>query len=212
MAEDNEPVGRAEQALQLALEHAYPQVTRWQIAPEALSSDVDASAGIPRDSVVSVTRVGARSAVWVGSAGMSAHRQGRLLWFAVAGYAPALVAAHTLAAAEPLDAGDGAMADSDIVAADCASPASAEALPGMRVKRTLHAGEVLCANLLEPVPPVTRGEEVTLLYRGRSFMLTARGVAQADGQLGKPVMVRNSSSGDVFTGTVSGRAEVSVNE
>jgi flagella basal body P-ring formation protein FlgA len=156
--------------------------------------------------------VGARSAVWVGSASMSTRRQGKLIWFSVAGYAPALVAVRTVAADAPLDAGDAMLADRDVVAADCTSPDSPDSLPGLRVKRTLHAGEILCANLLEPVPPVTRGEEVTLLYHGRSFTLTARGIAQADGLLGKPVMVRNSSSGDVFTATVSGRAEVSVND
>jgi flagella basal body P-ring formation protein FlgA len=204
-------VAGAEQALREKLALAYPTVTRWEI--EVLPSS--AATGIGTDAIpptVTVTRVGERSAVWVGSKSLGEQRRGALLWFSVAGYAPAVTAARALTAGTSLDARDGEILEHNIVSGDCRPVDDTGALVGMRVKRMIHAGEMICASALEPAPPVTRGEEVTLRYTGRSFTLTARGVAQADGILGKRVMVRNVSSGDVFAATVTGRGEVSVDE
>jgi flagella basal body P-ring formation protein FlgA len=220
-AEDGGITAPAEQALRVKLEQAYPTVTRWEIGLLPASQEPAADAGTlnargqnaagDHPSIV-VTRVGERSAVWVGSPMTAERRRGSLLWFNVAGYGPALVAAHAIAAADSLDPHDATAAERDVVAADCPLIADRGALAGMRAKRLLRAGDIICSTLLEPVPPVSRGKEVTLLYVGRSFTLTARGIAQGDGLLGKPVTVRNSSSGDVLTATVSGQAEVSVHE
>jgi flagella basal body P-ring formation protein FlgA len=198
----------AERALRERLAETYPAVTRWEISllPPTSATIADAHPSI------TVTRLGERSAVWVGSRSLGADRHGTLFWFSVAGYAPAVTAVRVLTAGTPLDAQDGAVMERNILSGDCRPIEDPALLSGKRVRRLLHSGEPICADLLEPMPPVARGQEVTLLYTGHSFTLTARGVAQADGLLGKRVTVRNTSSGDLFTATVTGNAEVSVDE
>jgi flagella basal body P-ring formation protein FlgA len=198
----------AEQALRARLAAAYPTVTRWEISLLPTAN----GAAIGAHSSVTVTRLGERSSVWVGSKSLESDRHGTLLWFSVAGYASAVTAARVLTAGMPLDTADGEVVEHDIVSGACKPIEDPALLTGRRVKRLVHAGEMICAELLESVPPVARGQEVTLLYTGRSFTLAARGVAQADGLLGKRVTVRNTSSGDLFTATVTGKGEVSVDE
>lgn len=201
----------AEQALRQKLTTAYPTVTRWEIAPLPAATESTGPASSAAVTIT-VTRLGERSAVWVGSRTLGQHRHGSLLWFSVVGYATAVTAAHLLAAGTALDSQDGALVERDIVGSDCKAIDSPAALAGMRVRRLVRTGELLCASLLEPIPPVARGQEVTLRYAGRSFTLTARGVAQADGLLGKRVTVRNTSSGELLAATVTGNREVTVNE
>jgi flagella basal body P-ring formation protein FlgA len=104
------------------------------------------------------------------------------------------------------------MGSGDLVAAGCAALDSPAALEGMRAKITIDEGEVICMTAIEPRPPVARGDEVTVRYVAGPVMLTTRAVAQADGLVGKTVLVRNTGSGDFFRATVSGKAEVRVDE
>ena len=71
---------------------------------------------------------------------------------------------------------------------------------------------MICASAIEERPPVTRGDEVTVHYLAGALSLTAHAVAQADGLLGKPVLVRSTASGEVFRAVVSAKEEVSVND
>jgi flagella basal body P-ring formation protein FlgA len=98
------------------------------------------------------------------------------------------------------------------VGGNCSSIRDPQTLTAKRAKRFFQAGEIICYNLLEPLPAVARGEEVALLYIGRNFTLAAKAIAQADGTVGKRVTVRNVGSGEVFAATVTGKGEVSVNE
>jgi flagella basal body P-ring formation protein FlgA len=202
---------QAEQVLRGKLAMAYPTVTRWEIS--VLPSSMEASNGAagPHPSIT-VTRLGQRSAVWVGSEDLGPDRRGRLLWFNVAGYSQAVVAAHPLSAGAPLDSSDGALVERDIMSGNCGAIQDPRALTAKRAKRFFQSGEMICDNFLEALPAVARGEEVALLYIGRTFTLASKAIAQTDGTVGKRVTVRNVSSGEVFTATVTGKAEVSVNE
>jgi flagella basal body P-ring formation protein FlgA len=205
------PAVPAEQVLRSKLEQAYPAVTRWSIEllPSSMRADSGANLEHP---IITVTRLGERSAVWVGSKTPGDDRHGTLLWFNVSGYGPAVTAARALLAGTAVDTRDGDVLERNIVSGDCQPVEDPAALTGMRVRRTVRAGETICTNVLERLPPVARGDEVTLRYTGRSFVLTARAVAQADGLLGKRVTVRNVGSGDLLTATVTGKGEVSVDE
>jgi flagella basal body P-ring formation protein FlgA len=201
----------AEHVLREKLAIAYPTVTRWEIS--LLPSSTEASiGGADTHPSVTVTRLGQRSAVWVGSKSLGRDRHGTLLWFNVAGYGQAVVAARPLSAGASLDSGDGTLVERDIVGGNCNPILDPLALTAKRAKRFLQVGEILCDSLLEPLPAVARGEEVALLYIGRNFTLAAKAIAQADGTVGKRVTVRNVSSGEVFPATVTGKREVSVNE
>lgn len=202
---------RAEQVLREKLAITYPTVTRWDISLLPSSTQA-AKGGAETHSSVTVTRLGQRSAVWVGSESLGQDRHGTLLWFNVAGYGQAVVAARPLSAGASLDSSDGALVEHDIVGGNCSPVRDPQALTAKRAKRFFQAGELICDNLLEPLPEVARGEEVALLYIGRNFTLAGKAIAQADGTVGKRVTVRNVSSGEVFAATVTGKGEVSVNE
>ncbi len=200
-----------EAALRARLGTAYPGVTRWDIVPLRPGTSV-ASAPMTGDLSVFVTRVGVRGAVWVTPRSSMDRSRGELLWYRVAGYGPAAVATRHLARGAVLDPKDGTMASSDLVAAGCSVLDSPAELDGMRTKITFGEGEVICTSAIEARPPVARGDEVTVRYLAGPVVLTARAVAQADGLVGKTVLVRSTGSGDFFRATVSGKAEVRVDE
>lgn len=204
-------IAAGEAALRARLETAYPRVTRWDIVPLRPGASVAATA-TTGDLSAFVTRVGVRSAVWVTPRSSVDRARGELLWYSVAGYGPAAVATQRLARGTVLDPQDGAMASGDLVAAGCTALDSPGALQGMRTRITIDAGEVICTSAIEARPPVVRGDEVTVRYVAGPVVLTARAVAQADGVVGKSVLVRSTGSGDFFRATVSGKAEVRVDE
>jgi len=208
-------VALAERALQSRLESVYPRVSQWDIVPlhEATASPSALLEGHHEadELTVTVTRIGSRSAVWVAARAGRNLPAGGLLWFSVAGSGPAVVATHSLSRGATLDAGDGTLASSDLVAAGCVGLDSSAVLAGMRTKVTIGEGEVICPVAIEPLPPVVRGEAVTVRYAAGPVTLTSRAVAQSDALLGKPVLVR-TGSGDLFQAMVSGHAEVRVDD
>lgn len=207
-------MSQAESALRTKLQVAYPAVSRWNVTP--LPEQWRASAVLEREHIarptVFVTRVGARSAVWIGTSPEGGAPLGALLWFSVEGDSPALVATHPVPAGAALVPGDGELAEADIVAAACPPLTDAARLTGMRAGRMLRAGEVICAAAVEPMPPVARGEEVMARFSSHGVVVTTRAVAESDGFMGGPVTVRNASGGAVFGATVTGKAEVAVND
>jgi flagella basal body P-ring formation protein FlgA len=204
------PVSIGEKALRSRLEQTYPSVTQWEIVPfrPATASDTPLSGQL---SAV-VTRVGVRSAVWIAPRSAVRGSRGELLWYSVAGYGPAAVATRHLVKGAALAPDDGAISSGDLVAAGCPALTSPAALEGMRTKVSVGEGEVICTNAIEERPPVERGSEVTVHYAAGTIALTARAVAQQDGLMGKPILVRNTMGGEVFRATVSGRSEVRVDD
>ena len=210
-AGDNAPVSVGERALQARLMATYPGITQWDIVPlrPTAGSRLPASLSTGEWSA-HVTRLGVRSAVWIAPG--SASSRGELLWYSVAGLGQAVIATRRILPAAALDSQDGALASADLIAAACTPLDSPGALEGMRARITIREGEVICPGSIEQRPPVARGDEVTVRYASGPVVLTARAVAQGDGQMGKLVMVRSTASGDVFRAKVSGKAEVSVDD
>ncbi|MBG0776863.1 MAG: flagellar basal body P-ring formation protein FlgA [Desulfovibrionaceae bacterium] len=63
-----------------------------------------------------------------------------------------------------------------------------------RVKRPVGAGQVLYRDNLEPVPMVSRGDKVVMVFKGAHIRLEAQGEAMADGSPGDHIPVRNLQS------------------
>lgn len=194
-----------------ALHARYPLVTDWQVAPLGTN---DAPAGLDSGAPVriDVLKVGARSAVRVRTSAAGGPLQQRTLWFSVAGLHPVLTVTRSLAAGTILDATQVALAERDIVAANCKPLAEATGIENLRTRVALRAGAVVCSRSVEPRPPVSRGEAVTVRYLGRIVALTAGGVAQSDGEVGRVIAIRNPSSREVFRAVVSGPKEVTIHE
>lgn len=65
---------------------------------------------------------------------------------------------------------------------------------GVRVRRPVGAGEVIYAENLEDIPLISRGDKVTLEFRGKYVRLSVAAEAMADGKLGERIPVRNLQS------------------
>ena len=91
--------------------------------------------------------------------------------------------------------------------APVANPAE---LAGQRLTRPLKAGEPLTRRAAEPPPVIHRGEVVKMVIRQGGLLLTAAGIAQADGAMGQTIRVENSNSKKIVRGQVSGPGIVEV--
>ncbi len=74
--------------------------------------------------------------------------------------------------------------------------ADPSALAGMRTKRIINLGAVLCASLCEPLPAVRQGDEVTLIARRNGVKLTMQALAKQDGTPGTVILVQPSGTHD----------------
>lgn len=83
-------------------------------------------------------------------------------------------------------------------------------LVGLAARRSIRPGAVLASRDFEPPNLVERGEMVTIVYRGRGLMLTARGKSLNNGAKGAGVSVVNITSNRILTATVVDRGTVEV--
>lgn len=81
---------------------------------------------------------------------------------------------------------------------------------GMRLKRSLPEGYVLVPRSLERRNLVRRGQQVTLLANGSGLEVRSTGKALSDGAKGEVIAVKNTSSGSIVEGIVSGDGLVQV--
>lgn len=189
------PVKAAEPstALRSALMARYPQVVRWEIQP------MDG-----RDQAVSgvVVRMGRRSLVRL--------PDGSSQWSTVSGMAAAWVATRSLSARQAVQPGQLRSQQVDIMSLGCDPLLQVAGERQLRTTRSVVAGAALCTSDVEPVPVVRRGQLVTLRASSAGVVVATEGVAQADGEIGDRVRVRNPM-GQMVSGVVSGEAEVRVN-
>lgn len=194
-----------------ALTARYPAVTSWQVQP--LERRAEARAREETGAAqVDVVRIGPRSAVRVRTPAGDGTLVQRTMWYSVAGMQSVLTANRSLSAGSALDSGRVAYAERDVVSADCAPLTDATGIENLRTRVAVRTGEVLCAGAVEPRPPVSRGEKITVIYRGPVVALTASGVAQSDGELGHLIFVRNPASRESFQAVVSGPQEVTIHD
>ncbi|NJB66984.1 flagella basal body P-ring formation protein FlgA [Desulfobaculum xiamenense] len=73
---------------------------------------------------------------------------------------------------------------------------------GMRVMRTVGAGQVIYADILDDVPLISRGDKVSLVYEGQHIQLAVLARAMEDGRFGESIVVRNLQSNRDVSGTV----------
>lgn len=202
--------GQAATVLLEALQAQYRQVVYWDLQPLGrVDREPQERAATAQ---IRVLQLGPRSAVQLRMRDDEGELLRRTLWFSVQGMQSVLTAGRGLAAGTALATEDVEVRERDVLAANCEPLVEPAQLEGMRMKTAVRAGAVLCARALEPRPPVARGEAVTVRYLGRSVAVTTRGVAQADADLGRPVMIRNPSSHQTFRAVVSGPGEVTIHD
>jgi flagella basal body P-ring formation protein FlgA len=190
--------------LRIQLAAKFPQVTRWQIAKLQTSASLAQSERSREGSTpVQIGALGPRVVVTAAGA-----RQ----WFSVAGFARALAARQSVARGAELSPALGVLEERDIVGAGCAVLTDAQVLRGMRARRGISAGQLLCADVLEARPAVCRGDRVLVRYAGTHVSITTTAIAQSDGAAGAAVLVRNPATSINYRAEVTGLREVTIHE
>lgn len=119
-----------------------------------------------------------------------------------------LVAAETLPAGRPIEAGQIAEQRFQSCLIEDALSLSTAEVEGKVPKRTIRRGAVISRSWLEPAPEVERGQtvQVEAVYGGVRLSTTAR--AESSGRIGQQIRVKNPDSGRVFRAVVSGKSTV----
>lgn len=79
---------------------------------------------------------------------------------------------------------------------------SVEPFIGKRMVRSIGKGVMFALDMVEAVPLILKGDFVTILFENHGLKVTARGRANEDGFLGRPVAVINVGSGKIVYGEV----------
>jgi flagella basal body P-ring formation protein FlgA len=167
------------QSLEDLLRAREPAVTRWQVQPlgeQGASQGADFAGA-------QLGRVAARTPV--------RFVDGRVRWYAVAGYREVLVSARVLEAAESVDADAARLESRDVLALGCEPIARLDETHRWRARRRLGAGEVLCASTIEPAPEVERNRSVTLSAHSGVIQVSRVLIAANDAHVGERVRLRD---------------------
>jgi flagella basal body P-ring formation protein FlgA len=203
-------VSLAQSELQQRLQLAYPEVTSWALVPMLTDRQLTVfatDAGIHIDSV----KLGRRSALQV-SWRDGEERRRQAVWFDVSGQRAAWlvntdVKRNESIEPETLRADEYAQWDPGCSAVSPSSP-----VQGMRARKALRAGDVLCAESMEPKPPVSRGERVLVHSSSGLVTVVVNGIAEQDGKVGDRLQIRNPESGELYVASVSAEGEVVVRQ
>lgn len=198
-------VQTAHDQLQQRLRDAYPDVTSWTLSP--MLSERQMTAAVDTDVRIETLKLGRRSALQI-----SWRDVRQTVWFDVSGAQPALRMSIDAKRNEALRS-DSALADEHAPwEPACSSVPLATQLQGMRARKALRAGDVLCAEDIEPKPPVSRGERVLVHSTAGLVTVLVNGIAEQDGNIGDRLQVRNPESGESYVALVAAEGEVVVRQ
>jgi len=79
-----------------------------------------------------------------------------------------------------------------------------------RMVRSVGTDQVIHLADLEPVPVISKGDKISLVFEGNNIHLQVKAEALADGGIGQKIQVRNLQSGRKITGTVQNAETVIV--
>ncbi len=120
-------------------------------------------------------------------------------------YGMALVAAHPLAAVQPLAPDDVQAAEIELSREPQGVVTELAQIDGRTLNRALTAGQAIPLSALRAVQVIGQGDPVKIIGQGPGFSVATDGIALAAAQDGQPVRVR-TESGRILTGTArSGR-------
>jgi flagella basal body P-ring formation protein FlgA len=200
----------ADAVLRAALTEQRKDVTRWEMQP-LLTARVEERLNQMELEGATALQLGARSSVRI-----RGKRDGRVqavnVWYAVRGYRQLVVANAAIRTGAALTQSNVVMGEANIFEGACEVPNEPTFWFDTRAKHNFGPGDPICAQGIEPMPLVLRGESVAVKSISGPVTITARGVAQQDGGLGKIMRIKNPGSGEIFTAAVSGRREVVVRE
>jgi flagella basal body P-ring formation protein FlgA len=195
--------------LESELRSRYTTVAQWQIRevlPPRASADLRAER-------FELGPLGSRTFVSVygrdskGRATVARH------WYEVVGLDSRVVMTRALGALTTVTPDMVTLASVDVMAQSCVPLSDSASAVGMRLLRSLHQGDALCASMLGRVPAVARGKNVIVQVTAGSVALSTEAVARGDAAIGERVLLyRSPNSGNSFWGVVTGPGEARIDE
>lgn len=203
-------VSLARSELEQQLRAAYPEVTAWALTPMLSDRQMTSLATATVDHIDSV-QLGRRSALQV-SWHDGEERRRQAVWFEVSGQRAAWIVTTDAKRNEPIAAETLRADEYAAWEPGCSAVAPSISIQNMRARKALRAGEVLCAEDMEPKPPVSRGERVLVHSSAGLVTVLVNGIAEQDGKLGDRLQVRDPESGESYMASVSAEGEVVVRQ
>ncbi|MCX6828974.1 MAG: flagellar basal body P-ring formation chaperone FlgA [candidate division Zixibacteria bacterium] len=75
-------------------------------------------------------------------------------------------------------------------------------LDGRWTKRSINKAQIISSGMLEKIPDIVTGKEISILYQTSGLEISTRGTAMAPGYIGADIRVKNNQSGKIINGTV----------
>lgn len=127
-------------------------------------------------------------------------------------YRLVVVANHALVRGNPLAADDVYLERRDVTRSGQRYMEEFSAYLGYELRQSIKSGAVLKPQMFRAPKMIKRGQTVTLLAGSRTFQVKMRGLALADGQLGKRIKVRNLKSKRVVEGEIIAKGTVRIGQ
>lgn len=121
-----------------------------------------------------------------------------------------LVAARSLARGAVLGAADIELAERSLAGLQRGYLSESDVAAGMRLKRSLRAGQTITPAHLAAAKLIRKGQKVTLVATGGGVKIATQGVALTDGVLSQRIKVRNMSSNKEVEGVVRSEQNVEI--
>lgn len=149
-----------------------------------------------------------RTAVWIDIQAAGRPYAAVPVWFSVHAWKPVPIARRELPAGSEVRPEDFALETCDVMQ----QTAILDRLPeGTRLRMTIARGSPVAASALEPVPVISRNQEVAVRVTAGNIVVETAGVAQADGRIGEMVKIKNTGSSETFLAKVLEPGVVAVN-
>jgi flagella basal body P-ring formation protein FlgA len=81
----------------------------------------------------------------------------------------------------------------------------------MRTIKVIKQGEVLRTDYFQPIPLVSKAQEVKVVVQDENVAIKVLGIAKSDGWLGDEILINNPASNKVFKARVTGKGTVELN-
>jgi len=180
-------------ALEARLRAQRPDVIRWEMR-------VSETRANPKEGDAAIVRVGhiaPRTAV--------RFADGRVRWYAVAGFAPVLLSNRIVEAGAALAAADTARAERDVIALGCEPLTHIDSDRRLRVTRRIASGAPLCIDAVQAAPQVERNRPVVLRAQRGPVSASRVLTATRDANTGERIRLRDPASGATVVAVVTGQ-------
>jgi flagella basal body P-ring formation protein FlgA len=192
------------------LQHERPDIRRFEltvIGHPAVPVLAERAAAIVPGGVLS-----SRKCVWIalGRAGRSAGSMP--VWFSVKAFRPVLVAQTSHAARANVNPGDFIVDERDVAMLSGVPLDIDSDVTQMRARRVISAGRIVLKQDLEPLPPILRGQEVSVEIRYGAVDIETQAIALREARFGEPVTLQNPDSRMTYAARVVGQGRAMVVE